>query len=81
MMYVWLVVGLGALLAAFWFSPKGWRTVVVNAVAGGLAVSADLLSAVHDALPANWGFYAVIVVNCINIVLRRATTTPIGRRA
>lgn len=58
---------------------KGWRTLVVNAVVGGLAVGLTYAAGI------NWTTYvepqwAVAIVTVVNIGLRLVTTTPVGKK-
>lgn len=57
---------------------KGWRTVLFNAVTGGVVVG--LTYAAH--VP--WIQYvdpihAIVIITLVNIVLRLMTSTPVGR--
>lgn len=75
---VLVVVGT-CVLAAFVYAPKGWRTVVVNAVIGGLTLVIGLFESVQAMLPDKWAVYGVIAVNGGNVLLRWLTDTPMGK--
>jgi hypothetical protein len=78
--WVYLVIALLALGAAFYFSPKGWRTVSINGLTIVLVLISEIVGAVQEALPDNWAIYGIAAVNLINLYLRRVTTTPVGKQ-
>ena len=81
MFWTAIVVAIAALVAAFYFAPKGWRTMVVNTVVVFLTGLSQSIEAVRDALPDEWAVYAVVAVNVMNLVLRWVTTTPVGKQS
>lgn len=88
MIPIWLLAFLllaALALAALIFAPKGWRTVWTNAaVLAPLIVGQvlDYLIGVNwsQVLPPHAAAWLVIGVNVLNIGLRSATTTPLGRK-
>lgn len=68
---------------------KGWRTVIVNTIAGAVAAFEVALPHLVDVLgtpelrgilPDGWLPYYALALTLLNIWLRSITTTPIGRR-
>ena len=79
---LWLAIGIAivGVGAAFYFAPKGWRTVATNAVIAVLAPVAEVLPEIQAALPDDWAVYALVATNLMNLVLRKITTTPMGKK-
>lgn len=68
---------------------KGWRTVILNAIAGLVALLDVLLPAVMQVLslpeitgvlPPGWLPYWALGVAMMNIYLRSITDTPVGQK-
>jgi hypothetical protein len=78
--------GIAALVgAAIWFSPKGWRTVAVNAAAALPMILLELANFAvgvnwAELFPAEWMPRVLIAVNVLNMVLRYVTTTRVGEK-
>lgn len=86
MWWITLLAIVVAVAAAFWFAPKGWRTIVVNAfVALGAAVPSIVDYLVNggvnvaELVPAGMAVWIVPALSILNMVLRRITTTPMGK--
>ncbi len=81
-----LGVVLALAVVGYFVAPKGWRTVVINALVGLPMLAGQLLTllagfdfgAVMSPTAATW---ALLAVNAINIVMRNLTTTPLGEDA
>lgn len=76
-----------AVTAAFIIAPKGWRTIFVNAaVAIGAVIPAIVDYIVGGSvdlaalLPPGLSVYLIPALTILNMILRRMTTTPIGKR-
>ena len=79
MIYITIIVVLLALALAFRFAPKGWRTIVANAVVLLFVPLVEIVPAVQAALPDTWSVWAIAGVNVMNMWLRKITTTAIGK--
>ena len=79
MIYVWMVVALAAIGAAYYFGPKGWRTILVNGALALAALIGPSIDTIAHQLPAGWGQYAIVAAALINGFLRWQTTTPMGQ--
>jgi len=57
---------------------KGWRTLLINAALGGLAVGLSYAAGINwvDFVDPHW---AVLIVTVVNIGLRFITSTPVGK--
>lgn len=87
MWWITLLVIVAAVIAAFILAPKGWRTIFVNiAVAIGAVIPAaiDYLIGgsvdLAELLPPSLSIYLIPGLTVLNMILRRITTTPIGKR-
>lgn len=74
-----------ALAAAYVFAPKGWRTVVFNAMAAVLLAAPELVDQLTGVdwaslLGDRYGPFVAAAFSLGNIVLRFSTTTAIGRK-
>ena len=79
MLWVWIAVALLSVAGAFYFAPKGWRTVAVNAVIPVLAGLAEVIPAIQVGLPDDWAVWGIITTNILNLVLRKLTDTKMGK--
>lgn len=71
-------------LDALFPSLKGWRTVLLNAVSAGAILSVDLVGYLagfswDSILSAKAALWVTLVLNVANIMLRFATSTPVGQ--
>jgi len=82
-----VVFSLIVVTIVYFLAPKGWRTVAFNSVSGILLATVPLIEPLlgqFQIVP--WGQVfdvktAVLVtlfVNCLNVVLRSITNTPVG---
>ena len=58
---------------------KGWRTILFNSLTLVLVVLES--SELTEMLPDGSGDYLMMAVLVVNLVLRKLTTTPIGKKA
>lgn len=84
-----VAVGFAAVvLSIAWaFAPKGWRTIVANALSGFAITVVPLAQPIFDQLTvvawndvfdATTAVFITVAVNVMNIWLRKITTTPMG---
>ena len=92
----WIISAVAALvfalivLAIVWtFVPKGWRTIAANTLSGALLSASPLVLPILEQIQfVPWGevvdgrtaVFITLAVNLLNIVLRYATTTPVGEK-
>lgn len=67
------------------FMPKGFRTLIANAVVVALPVAAETLAFLdvfdwRSILPPDYAGWVIMAVGVLNIWLRFVTTTPVGEK-
>jgi|GEM_PF-5988457 len=83
-----LAIVTAASIIAWAAAPKGWRTIVANAVAGAFVVAAPMIDAVldylvgvplHELFDQKTAIALSLAIGLMNAVWRKFTTTPIGK--
>lgn len=60
---------------------KGYRTMFINAAVAGATAAVAMIdpSVLAEVLGSKWGWLVIPGINIVNMVLRGATNTPVGK--